>query len=172
MTAILPIHPADVLSPEQKCRIYYRRVVDLAVLAGLLMSDPDTEIGHFAFSRHYREGLELDRKLQDALRVFTERFPTVVRHRRQQQDETLMGVATAFQQASHEEKRHDLIVIGATYRVWPVGTSFTLTYPWDLEGRGQPVRFRSNLPQFMRRRILDILKQAGKLRTPNLFEEG
>ena len=171
MTDLRPTHPVDDLTSEQKCRIYYRRVVELAVLCNLLTSDRDTEIGHFAFSRHYREGRELDLKLQEALRTFTERFPDLVIDRRKQQDEALAGVATAFHQSSNADKLRDLIVIGATYRVWPVGTSFALTYPWDLEGRGHPVRFRSDLPDFMKRRILDILKKAGKLRSPNLFEE-
>jgi hypothetical protein len=172
MTDLHPTHPVDALSSEQRCRIYYHRVVDLAVLAKLLTSDQDTEIGHFAFSRHYREGRELDLKLQEALRTFTERFPEAIQDRRRQQDEALAGVATAFHQASNADKLRDLIVIGATYRVWPVGTSFALTYPWDLEGRGHPVRFRSDLPDFMKRRILAILQKAGKLQTPNLFEEG
>ncbi|MBI5572844.1 MAG: hypothetical protein HY914_23070 [Desulfomonile tiedjei] len=172
MTEIRPPHPVDGLSSEQKCKIYYRRVVDLAVRFGLLRSDPDTEIGHFAFSRHYHEGRALDLKLQTALTTFAERFPELILDRRHDQDEALAGVATVFHQASNEEKLRDLILIGATYRVWPVGTSFALTYPWDLEGRGSLVQFRSDLPDFMKRRIVDILKKAGKLQTPNLFEEG
>ena len=46
-----------------------------------------------------------------------------------------------------------------------------LTYPWDLAGKGQPVRFRDDLSEFMKRRILEILRRAGKLRTTLLFGE-
>jgi len=42
--------------------------------------------------------------------------------------------------------------------------------PWDLDGKGQPVRFRTDLTDFMKRRILEILKKAGKLRNPRLFD--
>ncbi len=44
-----PVHPADVLSREERCRIYYSRVVDLAVARGLLSPDPNTGNRSFCF---------------------------------------------------------------------------------------------------------------------------
>jgi hypothetical protein len=49
MTSERPEHPVSVLSQEEKYRIYYSRVVDLAVYSSLLTADSNTEIGHFAF---------------------------------------------------------------------------------------------------------------------------
>jgi hypothetical protein len=40
MTPRFPVHPVDNLSPDEKCRIYYSRVVDLAVFQGLVIPDP------------------------------------------------------------------------------------------------------------------------------------
>lgn len=172
MTCPGPVHPVDALSSQQKCKIYYSRVVDLAAASGLLVPDPDTEIGHFAFSRHYNEGCELDRMLQHALRDFAKHHPDLVSARTYRLDEEFSGVATAFQSSTGPERLRDLILIGASHGVWPIGTSFTLTYPWDLEGRPRPVTFRDDLTEFMRRRILEILRKAGKLRNPQLFGPG
>lgn len=163
------IHPVDLLTQQDRNRIYFSRVVDLAVVFGLLVPDPNTEIGHFAFSRHYYQGKLLDAELQRALRQFRERYPELVESRKAEQDRIFSGVVEKFQMERDTEKIHDLIIIGATYGVWPVGTSFALTYPWDLDGIGQPVRFRDDLSDFTKRRILEILKKAEKLRDPNLF---
>ena len=169
MTSISQRHPADALSHEQKCRIYYSRVVDLAVVSGLLFPDPDTEVGHFAFSRHYYEGKEFDRMLRTALVEFEQRHPELVGERRAAGNQTYTGVVEDFLRSDNSDKIHDLILLGASHAIWPAGTSFTLTYPWDLAGKGRPVRFRDDLSEFMKRRILEILKQSGKLRTPHLF---
>jgi hypothetical protein len=171
MTPRFPVHPVDNLNPDEKCRIYYSRVVDLAVFQGLLIPDLDGEIGHFAFSRYYFQGQDLDTRLRDALKDFEERYPELMLLRRSEQDRKFMGTVEEFYKSGNEEKIQDLIVVGASHRVWPTGTSFTLTYPWDLDGAGQMVRFRSDLPDFTKRRILKILKSAGKLQTTDLFSE-
>jgi hypothetical protein len=44
-----------------------------------------------------------------------------------------------------------------------------LTYPWDLDGKGRIVRFRQDLSDFMKRRIVAILRKAGKLGHSALF---
>ncbi len=163
------IHPADVLSREEGCRIYYSRVVDLAVVRGLLTPDPNTEIGHFAFSHHYFEGKDSDRMLQQALHDFEEKFPELVIQRKATKDQVFMGAVESFLRADNAEKTEELILVGATHCVWPVGTSFTLTYPWDLDGNGCPVRFREDLTDFMKRRIIVILRKAGKLSHSDLF---
>jgi hypothetical protein len=80
-------------------------------------------------------------------------------------------VIDEYFRSDNADKLRDLIQVGASYRVWPVGTSFTLTYPWDLSGHGRPVRFREDMSPFMKRRILEILDTAGKLRNPNLFPD-
>jgi hypothetical protein len=165
------IHPVDALTPQDKCRIYFSRVVDLAVFSGLLEPDPDSEIGHFAFSRHYVLGRALDVPLQKALRKFESQHPEMVVMRRSKQNQLLTGVVNEFVHMSDEEKIRNLILIGASYRVWPTCTSFTLIYPWDRDGSRRPVSFRDDLPEFMKRRILKILKKAGKLRNPNLFQK-
>ncbi|HMK36953.1 MAG TPA: hypothetical protein VK463_17900 [Desulfomonilaceae bacterium] len=169
MTSRFPVHPVDKLSADEKCRIYYSRVVDLAVFQGLLLPDPDDEIGHFAFSKYYFQGQDLDTKLRIALRVFEEKFPELILLRRNERDRTFLGTVEEFYRSENEDKLRDLIVVGASHKVWPIGTSFTLTYPWDLAGTGQTVRFRDDLTDFMKRRIVRILKSAGKLRTPDLF---
>ncbi len=87
--------------------------------------------------------------------------------RRTEQDRIFSGAVERFYNEADTEKIHDLILIGATHSVWPVGTSFALTYPWDLDGKGQPVRFRTDLTDFMKRRILEILKKTGKLKKPS-----
>ncbi len=166
MTSAPPIHPADALKPHDKYRIYYFRVVQLAVAAGLLPSDSHTEIGHFAFSRYFAEGQELDRTLKEAIAALAEKYPELILARRAQQDEMSEGAVTAFVQSEPSNKVRDLILIGASYHVWPVGTSHVLTYPWDLDGNGRPVTFRSDLTDFMKRRVREILKKAGKLRKP------
>jgi hypothetical protein len=164
-----PVHPADVLSREERCRIYYSRVVDLAVARGLLIPDINTEVGHFAFSHHYLEGKDSDLMLQQAVREFEEKFPELVVERRAATDRVFMGAVEDFLRSDVSEKTDELILVGATHCVWPVGTSFTLTYPWDLDGKGHPVRFRQDLSDFMKRRIVAILRKAGKLGHSDLF---
>ncbi len=165
------VHPVEALSTQDKCSIYFSRVVDLAVASGLLGSDPNTEIGHFAFSEHYFRGKDLDRRLQIDLRKFEDEHPGAVAHRRELQNEVSLGAVDDFLRSSDEEKIRELIIVGASYRIWPTGTAFTLTYPWDSAGNGKPVRFRPDLSDFMKRRILRILKKAGKLRDSSLFDE-
>ncbi len=169
MSAALLIHPVDTLTTAEKNRIYFCRVVDLAVVAGLLTPDRDSEIGHFAFSRHYDDGREADRRLQQALQVFKAEHPEAAFLRAAQKDAEFLGAVSAFEREPDSEKIQDLIRIGASYAIWPTGTSFVLTYPWDLEGNGHPVKFREDLSEFMRRRILGMLKKAGKLHNPDLF---
>ncbi len=164
-----PVHPADLLSNEERCRIYYSRVVDLAVARGLLTPDPNTEIGHFAFSHHYFEGKDSDLMLQRALHEFEEKFPELVIERKVTKDQIFMGAVESFLRSDGAEKTEELILAGATHCVWPVGTAFTLTYPWDLDGEGRPVGFRKDLTDFMKRRILVILRRAGKLSHSDLF---
>jgi hypothetical protein len=164
-----PVHPADVLSREGTCRIYYSRVVDLAIARGLLTADPNTEIGHFAFSHHYYEGKDSDLMLQRALHDFEEKFPELVIERKDKKDQVFMGAVEGFLRSDQAERTEDLILFGATHCVWPVGTSFTLTYPWDLDGKGRPVRFRNDLTDFMKRRIILMLRKAGKLGHSDLF---
>lgn len=169
MTSKQPEHPVSAFSQEEKYRIYYSRVVDLAVYASLLTPDPNTEIGHFAFSRYYEEGKALDEDLGRALQEFEQKYPGELRKRRASLNIELVGAIDEYFRSDKADKLRDLIRVGASYRVWPVGTSFTLTYPWDLSGRGRPVRFREDLSPFMKRRILEVLKNAGKLRNPSLF---
>ena len=164
-----PVHPADALSMEERCRIYYSRVVDLAVARGLLTADPNTEIGHYAFSHHYIAGKDSDLMLQRALHEFEEKFPELVIERKATKDQVFMGAVEGFLRSDSAEKTEELILVGATHCVWPVGTSFTLTYPWDLDGNGRPVRFRKDLTDFMKRRIIVILRKAGKLGHSDLF---
>lgn len=162
-------HPVDALSSSDKCSIYYSKVVDLAVLRGLLQPDPNTEIGHFAFSHHYDKGKRLARDILHAIREFNERHPEVASDRLTRKNEEFLGAVEAYRESSDKDKIKDLIVLGASYRIWPTGTSFTLSYPWDLAGNGHPVRFREDLSPFMKRRIMEILRQAGKLHDPHLF---
>lgn len=164
-------HPVDTLTTAEKHRIYFCRVVDLAVVGGLLTPDRDSEIGHFAFSRHYDDGRDIDRRLQQSLQVFKAEHPEAAFLRASQKDEEFLGAVTEFEREPNSLKIQDLIRIGASYAIWPTGTSFVLTYPWDLEGNGHAVRFREDLSDFMKRRVLAILKKAGKLRDPNLFED-
>jgi hypothetical protein len=171
MISTMPIHPADALSQEDKCRIYYSRVVDLAVVSGLLIPDPHTEIGHFAFSRHYYQGEELDRRLRSALIRFEKKQPEIVQERRDIMNQAYMGALEDFLGSDNAERIQELIVVGASRAIWPAGTSFVLTYPWDLTGKGQPVGFRDDLSEFMKRRVLEILRRAGKLSTIHLFDE-
>ncbi len=171
MTARASIHPVDRLAPRDKWDIYFSRVVDLATISGLIEPDPDTEIGHFAFSRHYVLGRDLDRNLQATLQGFEKKYPELVAARRTNQNRLLMNAADDFFGLADEEKLRDLKLIGASYRVWPTGTSFALSYPWDRDGRGRIVKFRDDLPDFMKRRILAILKKAGKLRNPAMFKQ-
>lgn len=169
MTASIPVHPVDTLAPEETYRIYYSRVVDLAVAQGLLTSDPGTEIGHFAFSRHYTDGKTLDKDLIHSVLEFEAQYPEAAQRRRSEKNRAFMGAVEHYYRAAPEEKVQDLILIGASHSVWPAGTCHTLTYPWDLAGNGRHVRFRDDLPEFMKRRIIQILKKAGKLRNPYLF---
>lgn len=173
MTSSLQIHPADALSQDDKYRIFYSRVVDMAVVSGLLIPDPGTEIGHFAFSRYYYEGNELDRNLRSAIIEFQERHPEIVRERRAVRNQAYMNAVEDFLDSDNEEKIQELILVGASYAVWPTGASFVLTYPWDPGGgEGEPVRFREDLSEFMKRRVIEILRKAGKLKNPNLFTKG
>lgn len=164
-------HPVDSLSWSDRCDIYYARVVDPAVVSGLLTGDPNTEIGHFAFSLHYEKGKALDRHLGERIREFDRHHPHAARDRRETRDQAFWGVVESYRSSAPAEKIRDLITVGASYRVWPVCTSFTLTYPWDLDGRPQHVRFRDDLSPFMKRRILELLRKAGKLNDPDLFGE-
>lgn len=170
MTGDAPIHPVDALSEQEKCWIYFRRVVDLAVAEGLVPGDPRTPIGHFAFSACYTRGRNLDEQLSTELARFEEQYPDVVKSRHAEMDWRYPEVIERYQRSSASEKRDDLIRIGASYRVWPSCTSFVLIYPWDLAGRGRLVTFRPDLPQFTKRRILQILKDAGQPCDFNIFE--
>ncbi|MEJ2715692.1 MAG: hypothetical protein P8182_00895 [Deltaproteobacteria bacterium] len=169
MKQAAPVHPADKLALHEKCRIYYRRVVDLAVARGLLSPDPATQIGHFAFSDSYAQGKILDNQLRRAIRTFEEENPEAVAERAARRNRLFRGAVEDFIRSRPEEKIEDLIRIGASYSVWPAGTSFVLTYPWDLSGRGRPVQFRPDLTEFMKRRVIAILRQAGKLRGSTPF---
>ncbi len=166
-----PIHPVDKLSAGDKWRIYYARVVDLAVASNLLVPDPDTEIGHFAFSRYYDHGKQLDTSLMSAINRFEREHGDAVAMRSTELDRRFRGAVESFQRASSEEKIRELITIGASHQVWPTGTSFVLTYPWDLDGTGRVVRFREDLTDFMKRRVIDMLARAGKLRSPDPFTD-
>lgn len=161
MNAGHPIHPVDRLSEHEKCRIYFRRVVDLAAVEGLLPVDRQTPVGCFAFSDAYEEGRSLDEKLHEDLAQFQKDYPDLVMNRHALLDRQYQGAIGRYQQSSATEKREDLIRIGATYRVWPTCVSFVLTYPWDLAGNGKPVRFRHDLPDFTKRRIRRILEDKG-----------
>jgi hypothetical protein len=165
------IHPVDNLLPSRKHRIYYARVVDVAVFQGLLEPDPDTEIGHFAFSAFYREGKELDRDLQVAIAAYVRDYPEKDQARRLGRDPVLAVAVEEYRLSPRQSRLQDLILTGASHAVWPVGCSFALTYPWDLEFVGREVRFRDDLNEFQRRRMRAILKKAGKLRNPHLFEK-
>jgi hypothetical protein len=169
MNDTIPIHPIEILSSRDKCDIYFSRIVDLAVASDLLTPDPNSEIGHFAFSTHYTRGKDLDDRFQTALREFEEKHPDLVMELRELRNETLIGAVDEFLNSSDDDKVREIIIIGASHRVWPTGTSFALTYPWDAAGNGKPVRFRPDLSDFMKRRILGILKKSGKLRNSNLF---
>jgi hypothetical protein len=161
-----PICPADLLQDWERHRIYYYRVVNLAVRNGLLDSNPTTEVGHFVFSDYYHQGGQLDADLLAALEDFEARFPKAARERRRQKAATL---GPELHKDDVQEVVLDLIRIGASYAVWPTGTSFLLTYPWGLDGNPRPVTFRADLSDFVKRRVLAILKQTGKLREPVLF---
>lgn len=165
-------HPVDLLSGPEKCRIYYSRIVDLAVVSGLLDPDPASETGHFAFSSYYSEGKRIDRDLQAEIVHYAEEFPQLARNRRDGQNLSSLGAAADHLLSDNATKLQELIVVGASQAVWPRGTSFALTYPWDLDGTGQPVRFRDDLSPFMKRRVVDILRRAGKLRHADLFNTG
>ncbi|MEW6350040.1 MAG: hypothetical protein AB1646_13320 [Thermodesulfobacteriota bacterium] len=164
-----PIHPADLLTEPERHRIYFFRVVNLAVKEGLIPPTADSEVGHFAFSDFYAHGRELDRDLRTALRDFEARFPRVARAREDQNTELWKQDPSADLQ---KELRQELILIGASHAVWPTGTSFVLTYPWTLEGTPAAVRFRDDLSEFMRRRIRVLLTQAGKIGDPSLLLDG
>jgi len=163
------INPVDRLAEQDKCRIYFSRVVDLAVFSGLLDSDSNTEIGHFAFSVHYYSGKKMDGDLQAALELFREEHPDLIADRGIARNELFAGAPESFVAQTDAEKISDLIIVGATRSVWPTCTSFALTYPWDLDGAGVPVRFRPDLTEFQKRRFLSILRKAGKLRNPGIF---
>ncbi len=172
MNGSIPLHPIQILSLQDKCDIYFSRIVDLAVASGLLSPDPNSEIGHFAFSAHYNRGKDLDHRFHTDLREFEEKHPDLVLEWRQRQNEILIGAMDEFLSSSGDGKVRELIIIGASHRVWPTGTAFVLTYPWDDAGNGRPVGFRTDLSDFMKRRVLEILKKAGKLRNYSLFTGG
>jgi hypothetical protein len=169
MSDYAPVHPVDALSDLDKYRIYYFRVVELAVELGLLDRDPDSEIGYFAFSRYYEDGRITLRTLKEDTRLFEQEYPKATELRVARRNEQVSEAIQSYLTSGIEEKAQDLICVGASHRVWPTGTSFTLTYPWDLAGNGQKVRFRSDLNEFMKRRIVAMLRQEGKLRNINLF---
>jgi hypothetical protein len=160
-----------MLSSGEKCRIYYSRVVDLAVASNLLVPDPDSEIGHFAFSRYYAEGKELDTLLMSEINRFEREHGNAAAIRTAELDRRFRGAVESYRRADPEEKIRELITIGATRRVWPTGTSFVLTYPWDLDGTGRVVSFREDLTDFMRRRVADILAKAGKPMSRDPFSD-
>lgn len=170
MTVEDSVHPIDRLSEQEKCRIYFRRVVDLAVAEGMLPRDRHTPVGWFAFSVAYEEGKRLDEKLQDDLHRFEHDHPQLAKDRHALLDERYKGAVGLYKQSSAEDKRADLIRIGATYRVWPTCVLFTLTYPWDLVGNGIPVRFRLDLSDFTKRRICRILEDASIAFDPDRFD--
>ncbi len=155
-----PAHPVDGLTEHEKCRIYFHRVVDLAVAEELLPPDRHTPVGWFAFSDAYEEGKRLDATLRLELGRFENDHPRLVKNRHALLDLQHGGAVELYQRSSTKEKKADLIRIGATYRVWPTGVSFVLTYPWDLAVNGIPVRFRQDLSDFSRRRICRILTDA------------
>ena len=130
----------------------------------------DTPVGWFAFSHAYEEGRKLDGRLREDLAHFEQDHPELVKKRHSLLDRRFQGTIKRHQQASPGEKRADLIRIGATYRVWPEGVSFVLTYPWDLEGNGRPVSFRPDLSDFSRRRIRRILEDADIEFSSDLFD--
>ncbi len=163
-----PVHPADLLTEPEKHRIYYFRVVNLAVNEGLLPPSSDSDVAHFAFSDYYAQGRELDRQLRSALQDFEARFPRVAQAREDQMAALWKQEPSADPQ---KQIRQELILIGASHAVWPTGTSFVLTYPWSLDGTAARVRFRDDLSEFMKRRIRDILAKAEKLRDPCLFQD-
>jgi hypothetical protein len=145
-------------------------VVDLAVAWGLLIPDPNSEIGHFAFSQYYYDGKQLDLKLHNDISDYEKNYPELSFERIEELNDRFMGEVSSFLKQANEDKIHDLIILGATYCVWPAGTASSLTYPWGLDGTGIPVRFRTDLSEFTKRRIIEILKKSGKLRNPNLFD--
>jgi hypothetical protein len=164
-----PIHPLERLSQRDKCKIYYYKVVRLAVAQGLLAPDPDTETGHFAFSAYYRDGEEMDRILMARIERYYRDHPAAAALRRRELDLRLKGAASSFEAMSSEEKIRELVTIGASRLVWPTGTSYVLTYPWRADGTPHVVEFRKDLTDFMKRRVIRILEKAGKLRSPDPF---
>ncbi len=164
-----PIHPLDRLSADQKCQIYYRRVVDLALATGLLEPDPNSPVGHFVFSSHYFHGKTLDEAIGGAVARFRRDYPKLAAERYARLNNRLAGAIESFWESTPQELIRELILIGATFGVWPRCTSFVLTYPWDLGGTPRPVGFRSDLSDFMKRRVTKILLEAGKLKGPGPF---
>ena len=170
MSNRLRIHPVDALSELDKYRIYYFRVVELAVASGLLNRDSDSAIGYFAFSRYYEDGCIALRTLKERIQRFELEHPSSTQLRIVKSDAQTRDAMHAYLSSGIEEQTQDLIRVGASHRVWPTGTSFTLTYPWDLAGNGQKVRFRRDLNDFMKRRIITMLRQAGNLKDIYLFQ--
>jgi hypothetical protein len=164
-----PVHPVDTLTEPLKCRIYYARVVDLAVAGRLLSPNPASPIGHFVFSSYYLEGKNLDRRLEKSIHIFQRKYPAITEERRRSVNNHSLGAAENFLESSTEEKIRFLILIGAGHYVWPTGTSFVLTYPWDLSCNPAEVTFRSNLTEFQKKRVVSILKKAGKFGNGNIF---
>ncbi len=164
------LHPVDLLLNADKNRIYFSRVVDLAVFQGLLTNDPDSEIGHFAFSQYYREGKDLDTALRWDVQRYESEKPLVTQDRRRTLSTTLDQAAEDFLVMENQDKLKELILVGASYAVWPKGTSFVLTYPWEPDGSCKPVRFRPDLSEFQKRRIVEILKKTHTYRGQDPFE--
>jgi hypothetical protein len=109
--------------------------------------------------------------LRSALIRFEKKHPEIVQERRSNMNQAYIGALEDFLGSDNAERIQELIVVGASRAIWPAGTSFVLTYPWDLIGKGKPVRFRDDLSEFMKRRVLEILRRAGKLSTIHLFGE-
>lgn len=164
------IHPLDLLQPEEKNKIYFKRVVDLAVWSGLLNPDPNSHVGHFAFSNHYHDGKRLETKLAEEIAYFEAENPELSKKIRDRRFQAFNISEEEQANWTERDEAQHLILVGASYQIWPKGVSHALTYPWDLDGRGSPVTFRPDLTEFNKRRVIKILKDAGKLRDPNLFK--
>lgn len=163
------IHPIDQLLQGEKYTIYFKRVVDLAVRLGLLENDPNTEVGHFAFSRRYYQGRLLEAKLaEEIIRFEVERPDTIESVKAERHRAYNITEDTGKNWSDKDQIRH-LILVGASYKIWSVGVSHALIYPWSISGQARPVTFRKDLSDFTKRRIIKILQEAGKLRNPDLF---
>jgi hypothetical protein len=164
------IHPLDRLRSEEKEKIYFKRVVDLAVWSGFLNPDPNSEVGHFAFSPRYYEGREFEARLAREIIDFETERPELASRIKSRRLAAFNISEQEQENWTEKEQARHLILVGASYRIWPTGVSHVLTYPWDDNGHGRPVTFRSDLTEFNKRRVIRILRDAGKLRNPDLFK--